>query len=204
MGAALFMLLASPVYAFTACMVKSSSPGPVFYRQERIGKNGLPFNIIKFRSMYLDAEKTGPALSSDHDPRVGDRNGIMKYPTSDPWCGLAKGGCLQKFQGGTISTGVIRKGLPHGVKPDGGRQLVLAHTASRSSTRGTVELWALNTSGTWKRDHRFTSARFGYNGLATASGKVAMLRRSCARCGSKSTCSTLTGTASPTGSPVAS
>jgi len=69
-GAALFMLLASPVYAFTACMVKSSSPGPVFYRQERIGKNGLPFNIIKFRSMYVNAEQAGPALSSDHDPRV--------------------------------------------------------------------------------------------------------------------------------------
>ena len=69
-GSALFMLLASPVYAFTACMVKSSSPGPVFYRQERIGKNGLPFSIIKFRSMYVDAEKMGPALSSDHDPRI--------------------------------------------------------------------------------------------------------------------------------------
>jgi exopolysaccharide biosynthesis polyprenyl glycosylphosphotransferase len=69
-GSALFMLLASPAYAFTACMVKSSSPGPVFYRQERIGKNGLPFSIIKFRSMYVDAEKMGPALSSDHDPRI--------------------------------------------------------------------------------------------------------------------------------------
>jgi exopolysaccharide biosynthesis polyprenyl glycosylphosphotransferase len=69
-GATLFMLLASPLYIFTACMVKSSSPGPVFYRQERIGKNGLPFSIIKFRSMYLDAEKMGPSLSSDHDPRI--------------------------------------------------------------------------------------------------------------------------------------
>ena len=67
---ALFMLLASPVYAFTAFMVRSSSPGPVFYRQPRIGKNGVPFDIIKFRSMYLDAEKAGPALSSDHDPRI--------------------------------------------------------------------------------------------------------------------------------------
>lgn len=97
--------------------------------------------------------------------------GEYGYPTGDPYVS-STGRWAQKFQGGTISTGVIRKGLPHGVKPDGGRQLVLAHTASRSSTRGTVELWALNTSGTWKRDHRFTSARFGYNGLATASGKV--------------------------------
>ncbi|OGX87018.1 polyprenyl glycosylphosphotransferase [Hymenobacter glacialis] len=69
-GSALFMVLASWVYAFTAVMVKLSSPGPVFYRQERIGINGHPFRIIKFRSMYLDAEKLGPALSSDHDPRI--------------------------------------------------------------------------------------------------------------------------------------
>ena len=69
-ASALFMLLASPVYAFTALMVRASSAGPVFYRQERIGKNGYPFNIIKFRSMYVDAEKMGPALSSDFDPRI--------------------------------------------------------------------------------------------------------------------------------------
>ncbi|HEX8505516.1 MAG TPA: sugar transferase [Hymenobacter sp.] len=69
-GSALFMLLACWVYAFTAVMVKLSSPGPVFYRQVRIGKNGQPFRIIKFRSMYVDAEQTGPALSSDHDPRI--------------------------------------------------------------------------------------------------------------------------------------
>ncbi|MBF9140245.1 sugar transferase [Hymenobacter sp. BT439] len=69
-GSALFLLLACWVYAFTAVMVKLSSPGPVFYRQERIGRNGQPFRIIKFRSMYIDAEKMGPALSSDHDPRI--------------------------------------------------------------------------------------------------------------------------------------
>ena len=69
-GSGLFLLLACWVYAFTAVMVKLSSPGPVFYRQARIGKNGMPFNIIKFRSMFLDAEKQGPALSSDHDPRI--------------------------------------------------------------------------------------------------------------------------------------
>ncbi|MBO2030837.1 sugar transferase [Siccationidurans ginsengisoli] len=69
-AAAVFLLVAWPVYAFTALMVRSSSPGPIFYRQQRIGKNGVPFDIIKFRSMYVDAEKMGPALSSDHDPRV--------------------------------------------------------------------------------------------------------------------------------------
>ena len=69
-GSLLFMLLACWVYAATALMVRLSSPGPVFYRQERIGRNGHPFRIIKFRSMYVDAEKQGPALSSDHDPRI--------------------------------------------------------------------------------------------------------------------------------------
>ena len=69
-GSALFLVLAWWVYAFTAVMVKLSSPGPVFYRQERIGRDGHPFRIIKFRSMFTDAEKTGPALSSDHDPRI--------------------------------------------------------------------------------------------------------------------------------------
>lgn len=66
----LFLLLAWPVYAFTAVMVKLSSAGPVFYSQERIGRFGHPFRIYKFRSMYLDAEKQGPSLSSDHDPRI--------------------------------------------------------------------------------------------------------------------------------------
>ncbi len=69
-GAAGFLLLAWPVYLATALMVRSSSPGPVFYRQQRVGKNGVPFQIIKFRSMYVDAEQNGPALSSDHDPRI--------------------------------------------------------------------------------------------------------------------------------------
>jgi len=66
----LFLLLAWPIYAFTAVMVTLSSPGPVFYSQERIGRFGHPFRIYKFRSMYVDAEKQGPSLSSDHDPRI--------------------------------------------------------------------------------------------------------------------------------------
>ncbi|GAA3939930.1 undecaprenyl-phosphate glucose phosphotransferase [Hymenobacter algoricola] len=69
-GSLLFLGLAWPVYAFTAMMVRSSSPGPVFYSQERVGKLGHPFRIYKFRSMYVDAEQQGPSLSSDHDPRI--------------------------------------------------------------------------------------------------------------------------------------
>jgi exopolysaccharide biosynthesis polyprenyl glycosylphosphotransferase len=69
-ASSVFLLLAWPGYLFTAIMVKLSSPGPVFYSQERIGRLGQPFRIYKFRSMYVDAEKQGPSLSSDHDPRI--------------------------------------------------------------------------------------------------------------------------------------
>lgn len=59
-----------PLYVFVALRVKFSSAGPVIYRQQRIGYKGKPFSILKFRSMYMDAEKTGPALSADEDPRI--------------------------------------------------------------------------------------------------------------------------------------
>ncbi|WP_242478781.1 sugar transferase [Hymenobacter lapidiphilus] len=77
-GSVLFLLLAWPVYAFTALMVRLSSPGPVFYSQERIGRNAVPFRIYKFRSMYVDAERLGPALSSDHDPRITKWGSFMR------------------------------------------------------------------------------------------------------------------------------
>lgn len=66
----LVIVLLSPVYLFTAIMVKCSSPGPVFYKQERIGQHGVPFNMLKFRSMYVNAEDMGPQLSTDDDPRI--------------------------------------------------------------------------------------------------------------------------------------
>lgn len=66
----LAMVILSPVYLITAIIVKSTSPGPVFYAQERIGLHGKPFRMHKFRSMYVDAESAGPALSKDDDPRI--------------------------------------------------------------------------------------------------------------------------------------
>jgi len=64
------LLLLTPVYLVLANAVKLSSNGPVFFRQERIGKHGRPFWIIKFRSMFADAEREGPQLSSAKDPRI--------------------------------------------------------------------------------------------------------------------------------------
>lgn len=64
------LILLLPVYIFLTIGVKKSSPGPIFYKQERIGYKGRPFYIIKFRSMRQDAETSGPMLSSDNDPRI--------------------------------------------------------------------------------------------------------------------------------------
>lgn len=64
------MIILSPAYIFTAIGVKMSSPGPIFFSQERIGKGGRKFMMHKFRSMYADAEKNGPQLSSENDPRI--------------------------------------------------------------------------------------------------------------------------------------
>lgn len=66
----LFLIISFPLYLFIAIGVKISSKGPIFYSHERIGQYGKPFTIYKFRSMYIDAEKYGPALSSKNDPRI--------------------------------------------------------------------------------------------------------------------------------------
>src|SRR6185436_17392704 len=62
--------LALPL-GFTALLVRLTSRGPVFYRQERMGLDGKSFSIVKFRSMYDDAEReTGPIWARQDDPRV--------------------------------------------------------------------------------------------------------------------------------------
>jgi polysaccharide biosynthesis protein PslA len=66
----LVMITLLPIYLFSAIKVLISSKGNIFYTQERIGLHGKPFQIIKFRSMYADAEKAGPALSKEDDPRI--------------------------------------------------------------------------------------------------------------------------------------
>lgn len=64
------MILLIPLYIFTAIGVKMSSRGPIIYSQERIGLHGKPFKMHKFRSMYSDAEKGTPMLSSKSDSRI--------------------------------------------------------------------------------------------------------------------------------------
>ncbi len=66
----LAMVLLIPVYIFVGIGVMLGSKGPILYSQERIGLNGVPFYMHKFRTMQKDAELAGPQLSSDHDPRI--------------------------------------------------------------------------------------------------------------------------------------
>ncbi|MGM0473742.1 MAG: sugar transferase [Bacteroidota bacterium] len=68
--ASITLILLSPLILFLVIGVKLSSPGPVLYKQQRIGRYGKSFRIYKFRSMYHNAEENGPELSSKHDPRV--------------------------------------------------------------------------------------------------------------------------------------
>lgn len=74
----LAIILLSPVFLITAILIKLTSKGPIIYSQERIGRYGKPFIMHKFRSMYVDAEKNGPALSSKNDPRITPLGRILR------------------------------------------------------------------------------------------------------------------------------
>jgi len=64
------LLLCIPIMIVTALLIKLDSRGPVFYKQERVGKNGRTFVLMKFRSMKVDAEKSGPVWASKSDDRT--------------------------------------------------------------------------------------------------------------------------------------
>lgn len=68
-AAVCLLLLGAPVLLWTALAVKISSPGPVFYRQERVGRGGRLFQIWKFRTMAVSAS-AGPSVTAQDDPRI--------------------------------------------------------------------------------------------------------------------------------------
>ncbi len=70
-AAALLLMVFGPAWALISAIKKLTSPGPVLYRQDRIGQDGRPFNLLKFRSMRQDAEaETGPVFAKADDDRV--------------------------------------------------------------------------------------------------------------------------------------
>ncbi len=74
----LLLILLSPLFCFSAIMVRFSSKGSIFFTQPRLGQYGREFRMIKFRSMYEDAEKNGPQLSSEEDERITPWGRIMR------------------------------------------------------------------------------------------------------------------------------
>ncbi len=64
------LIVLMPLFILLAIIIRLDSKGPIIYRQDRIGKGGKPFKIIKFRTMRVDAEAAGPALSTENDPRI--------------------------------------------------------------------------------------------------------------------------------------
>jgi len=70
LGALIGLALYAPLFPFLTLAIYVDSPGPIFYRQERVGKGGKIFRLIKLRTMVLDAEKQGTAFTTDGDPRM--------------------------------------------------------------------------------------------------------------------------------------
>ena len=70
------LLFLFPVFVLAALWIKNDSRGPVFFRQERVGKSGKPFLIFKFRTMVADAESLGTKITVGKDPRI-TRSGVF-------------------------------------------------------------------------------------------------------------------------------
>jgi putative colanic acid biosynthesis UDP-glucose lipid carrier transferase len=81
--ASFLMIGGIPIFLVLLIITKLSSKGPAFYRQERIGKDEKPFYIYKFRSMYVNAEASGPQLSKENDPRITKWGKIMRKTRLD-------------------------------------------------------------------------------------------------------------------------
>lgn len=83
-ASAALLVLSSPILLVVAIAIRLTSSGPVFYRQERIGRGGKPFRVLKFRTMTVDAEKhSGPVLASEHDPRITEVGRLLRASRID-------------------------------------------------------------------------------------------------------------------------
>lgn len=79
----LLFLVLSPLMCMIAIFIKIDSSGPVIFAQERLGKNGVPFLMYKFRSMTVDAEKDGPKWASENDDRCTRVGKILRKARLD-------------------------------------------------------------------------------------------------------------------------
>jgi len=84
LASSLLLLLTAPILLITAVAIRLTSPGPIFYRQVRVGQFGEPFEVLKFRSMRVDAEKDGrPQWAQKGDPRVTTIGKIIRSSRID-------------------------------------------------------------------------------------------------------------------------
>ena len=120
--AALALLLLSPLLLLLALWIKLDSPGPVLFRQERVGRHGVLFCIHKFRTMAVDAPTRGPQITLAQDPRVTRAGGWLRRHRLDELPQL-----LNVLQGHMSLVGP-RPELPHFVAhyPEPLRATVLA------------------------------------------------------------------------------
>jgi Undecaprenyl-phosphate glucose phosphotransferase len=81
--ASLLLLVLSPLMSIIALLVKLTSRGPVLFKQERVSFDGTPFRIIKFRTMYLDAESGGPGWTKPGDDRVTPLGRFLRSTSLD-------------------------------------------------------------------------------------------------------------------------
>jgi sugar transferase (PEP-CTERM system associated) len=79
----MIVAFSAPILLVTAIVILVTDPGPVFYRQQRIGLHGKPFNIIKFRSMRIDAERGGPQWAGQNDSRITPIGRIIRATRID-------------------------------------------------------------------------------------------------------------------------
>jgi exopolysaccharide biosynthesis polyprenyl glycosylphosphotransferase len=95
-GAAVFLLVTSPLFAAVAVAIKITSPGPIFFKQQRAGLNGRPFVMMKFRSMGTNAEQrkheleqfnemAGPVFKLTNDPRITPLGRFLRKWSIDEW-----------------------------------------------------------------------------------------------------------------------
>ncbi|MCX5892118.1 MAG: exopolysaccharide biosynthesis polyprenyl glycosylphosphotransferase, partial [Deltaproteobacteria bacterium] len=68
--AVVFLTISAPIQVLVVLLIKIDSPGPIFYRQERLGQKGIPFKVLKFRTMVQNASQVGPAFPIANDSRI--------------------------------------------------------------------------------------------------------------------------------------
>lgn len=83
LGAAVALVLLAPLLAAIALWIKLDSPGPVLFRQQRVGRHGRQFAIRKFRTMVADAPRRGPQLTIGDDPRITRAGAFLRRAKLD-------------------------------------------------------------------------------------------------------------------------